>query len=88
MARRRSNMDITAEILRIAKGGAKKTRIVYGANLNFKVLHQYLNELEKTDLIKRVERGGIIQTTEKGIQYLNHYDKFKQFVYGGPLRSS
>ena len=78
--RRRNNMEIAADILRIAKRGAKKTHIVYGANLNFKILHQYLDELEKRGLIINcVERGGVIQTTEKRIQYLNYCDGFKRF---------
>mgnify|MGYP001144110336 CR=1 FL=1 len=57
MVRRRNNLEITADILRIAKDGAKKTQIVYGANLNFKLLHQYLDDLEKSGLItNHVER--------------------------------
>ena len=49
--RRRSRVEIIAEILRIAKRGAKKTRIVYGANLNFKMLDNYLQRLEKAGLL-------------------------------------
>lgn len=80
MTRRRNNLEITADILRIAKDGAKKTHIVYGANLNFKLLHQYLEDLERSGLIKNhVQRGGLIETTDKGIQFLNHYIEFQRF---------
>jgi len=51
--RRRSNLEIVAEILRIAKKGVKKTRIVYGANLNFRMLGEYLEKLEKAGLVAR-----------------------------------
>jgi len=80
MGRRRNRMDITADILRIAMRGAKKTHIVYGANLNFKILQEYLEELEGAGLIRnRVDREGSIEVTEKGVQYLQYYDGFKQF---------
>lgn len=76
--RRRSRTEITAEILRIAKGGARKTRIVYGANINFKLLEEYLRRLEKAGLITR-ENGkiNIIRTTEKGIEYLHRYENLE-----------
>ena len=66
-----------AEILRIARKGAKKTHLVYGANINFKLLHEYLDELEKAGLIAK--NNGAIRTTEKGTQFLNYTNGFKQF---------
>jgi predicted transcriptional regulator len=77
---RRTRIDITAEILRIANDGAKKTQIVYGANLNFKLLRKYLDELEKAGFIMRdLEKQGIIKTTEKGENYLKYYEGFRDF---------
>lgn len=79
-AQRRSHIDIVAEILHIARKGARKTRIVYGANLNFKLLDQYLKRLEKAGLVTRdIAETGIIKTTEKGKKYLQHYEGFKEF---------
>ena len=45
--KRRNNMDIEADILRLLldHGGALKTQIVYGANLNFKIVKGYLESL-------------------------------------------
>ncbi len=80
MAQRRSYVDIVAEILRIARKGTKKTRIVYGANLNFKLLNEYLDRLEKAGLIaKDFDEDGLIKTTEKGKKYLQYYEGFKDF---------
>jgi len=77
---RRSHVDIVAEILYIAKKGARKTRIVYGANLNFKLLNEYLSRLEKAGLIsKGLDENGTIKTTEKGRKYLEYYEGFKDF---------
>jgi predicted transcriptional regulator len=36
--KRRSNIEISADILKVALHGAKKSHIVYRANLNFEVV--------------------------------------------------
>jgi len=80
MTRRRSHIEISADILRIAKAGARKTRIVYGANLNFKLLNEYLEKLERAGLIAReMGKTEIIRTTEKGRKYLQQYESLKNF---------
>jgi len=80
-SQRRSNLQIVAEILRTAKKGAKKTRIVYGANLNFKMLNEYLAKLEAAGLIKHSEdNGGLIHTTEKGKEYLEWFRGLREFT--------
>ena len=73
-------MDIIADILRIARKGAKKTRIVYGANLNFKLLNEYLERLREAGLITSdPEKRGMLKTTDKGRKYLRHYEGFMEF---------
>ena len=76
---RRSNLEIIAEILKVARRGARKTRIVYGANLNFKMLGDYLKRLEKTGLITiSKDDGGIIKTTRKGYEFLRRFYGLKE----------
>lgn len=78
---RRNNLEITAEILQIAEKGAKKTHIVYGANLNHKYLEQYLDKLEEQELITRnVEPGNKIKTTKKGLLFTQQYKNLTQFI--------
>jgi len=73
-------LEIVAEILRIARKGAKKTRIVYGANMNFKMLDEYLEKLEKAGLVAGSEgNGGLIKTTEKGIEYLQRFYGLQEY---------
>ena len=79
MTHRRSNVEIVAEILRIARKGARKTRIVYGANLNFKMLREYLDKLERAGLIVTQPNEGIIKITERGREYLQYYEGLKNF---------
>ena len=82
MSQRRNNLEIVAEILKIAKKGAKKTRIVYGANMNFKMLDEYLEKLTKAGLIANSEsNGGLIKTTEKGVEYLQQFYGLQEFGF-------
>jgi len=75
--KRRHSLDIKAEILRVAVGGAKKTRIVYGTNINFTVARKYCSELIENGLLS-VHKGSIIyKTTEKGLDFLRQYDNFR-----------
>jgi len=69
---RRNDLDICAEILQIAKDGAKKTRIVYGANLNFKIVEKYLRRLIENGLLDMMDERRFI-TTRKGAQFLKQY---------------
>ncbi|MBP1909587.1 winged helix-turn-helix domain-containing protein [Methanolobus bombayensis] len=60
-------MDISIAILKIAMHGAKKTQIVYKANLNSTIANKYLSTLEEKKLIERKEN--IFTTTDKGRMY-------------------
>ena len=48
---RQNNLDIYADILKVAEDGVKKTQIVYKANLNFKILKEHINPLMKKGLL-------------------------------------
>lgn len=72
---RRNNLDICADILQLAKGGVNKTRIVYGANLNFNIVKKYLKNLLDNGLLQRTD-GRCFITTDKGIQFLEQYREF------------
>jgi len=67
----RSRVEIITEILDIGVPGAKKTHLVYKANLNFNIVKKYLSFLvdEKGYMEKR---DGKYYTTEKGQMALKH----------------
>jgi predicted transcriptional regulator len=64
---RRSRTAISVEILKAAMEGAKKTHIVYSANLNFDMVNRYLAMLEEKGLIE--QKGNIYLTTTKGKEF-------------------
>jgi len=66
----RSTFEIIAEILRAAKKGAKKTRIMYACGLSYRFVEKYLALLLETGLLRI---GNSYHTTEKGILFLQNY---------------
>ena len=70
-ANRRNDLDIQADILRVAmsRGGALKTQIVYGANLNFDIVKKYLKRLMSRGLLSL--EGTRYFPTEKARTYLD-----------------
>jgi len=81
MSRKRSNMEISADILKVAMGGARKSHLVYQANLNFSIIKDYLKELSSAGLLSSPANGSrLYTTTEKGIEFINYIEGMKQFA--------
>ena len=74
---RRNNRDIEADILKIAIKGTKKTWIVYGANLNFRIVQRYLGTLIERGLLTLENK--IYQTTRLGLEYLERINDVRCF---------
>lgn len=70
---RRNDLDICADILKIAQTGAKKTQIVYQANLNFKIVKKYLDRLIDNGLLLNQDEARFYMTTHRGTDFLEQY---------------
>ncbi|RZN39869.1 MAG: transcriptional regulator [Methanophagales archaeon ANME-1-THS] len=70
---RRSKLEIIAAILSAALKGAKKTEIVYKANINFRRFDEFINFLTEKELIERTD--GEYKTTSKGKEFLTDYQQ-------------
>jgi predicted transcriptional regulator len=68
---KRDKLEIIGRILFICKnGGAKKTKIVYDANLNFKTADVYLKLLMDQKMIIKEDMS--FKTTPKGAELLSN----------------
>jgi predicted transcriptional regulator len=74
---RRNDLDICADILVAAKNGAKKTHIVYRANLNFRIVKAYLRRLLEIGLLRFSSDNHLFTTTEEGFNFLRRYNDLK-----------
>jgi len=73
---RRNNLDIAADILKAALDGARKTRIVYQANLNFDMVRDYLKRLIRQGMLEH--KPPFFYTTEEGVNYLSRYEALQK----------
>lgn len=74
--RYRRTSEIISDILNIAKNGARKTRIMYQANLSFTQLKKYLEFLINKGLLEQKE--DIFKTTDKGKTFIEYFKKYKK----------
>ena len=80
-SKRRSEIEISADILKVALDGAKKSHIVYRANLNFEVVKKYLKLLFDSGLISlKTSDKRLFQTTPKGVDYLTQYRALTKYM--------
>ena len=75
--RRRSNIQIIRDMLKIGENGAGKTEIMYSANMSYSQIQKYLGFLISHGFIDRLEVGNPIvtyQVTEQGRRLLKSID--------------
>lgn len=75
LGRYRNRLRIIADILRIASNGAKKTRIMYQANLSYRLLCRYLEEVVNARLVT-FEKEDSYVLTSKGIEFLERFSEY------------
>jgi predicted transcriptional regulator len=81
MERRRSNIEVIADMLRLGEAG--KTEIMYSANLSYFQLQKYLNFMLKLGLINKVTVGNPMVTyrvTRKGLRLLRNIDSILEVL--------
>ena len=78
MGNYRGRLDIIADILQVASQNAKKTQIMYQANLSYKVLQKYLNDVTEASLICYEETEHCYTLTPKGREFLEAYRDYSK----------
>jgi predicted transcriptional regulator len=76
--KRRGSIAMIVDILSVAREKAKKTQIVYKANLDFRMVEEYFPHLMDKGLIENI--GGEYKTTEKGEEFLTDYQEMKEML--------
>ena len=71
--RRRSDIEIIADMLKIGENGAGKTRIMYNANMSYSQIEKYLTFLTNQGFVDKLKLGNPSVTymvTENGQKLL------------------
>ena len=83
VSRRRSNIEIIADMLRAGESGAGKTEIMYSANMSYSQIQKYLGFLVSQGFIVRVEVGSPVVTyrlTDSGLKLLKTIDNLIEMI--------
>jgi predicted transcriptional regulator len=77
VSRRRSNIQIIRDMLKVGENGAGKTEIMYSANMSYTQIQKYLSFLVNHGFIDRLEVGNPVvtyQVTDSGRRLLKSID--------------
>jgi len=77
MSKYRDRLRIIADILSVVNGRAKKTRIMYQANLSYRLLCRYLDKVMDAGLV-RFEGDDCYVLTGKGKEYLDRHEEYSK----------
>jgi predicted transcriptional regulator len=64
-----------AQILKVASSGDTKTRIMYGANLSYRQLKAYMQDLLGSNLMDHIDGERTYRTSAKGREFLESYGR-------------
>jgi predicted transcriptional regulator len=90
VGRRRSNIEIIADMLRVGENGAGKTEIMYTANLSYHQIQKYLDYLVNQGFVNRVSMDNTMfayQVTESGLKLLKTIDTLMQMLESTETRA-
>jgi predicted transcriptional regulator len=76
LGRNRDRLCIVAAILEAANSGSSKTRIMFSANLSFKLLEKYLGLVVSAGFVQ-VDNSTYL-LTESGREFLRQYNDFHE----------
>ena len=72
LGRYRSRLEIIADVLGVVSSGAKKTQIMYQANLSYRLLTRYLRDVLDMGLVRMMDET-TYELTEKGAGFLQQF---------------
>ena len=77
MAKYRDRLQIIADMLSVIRGGAKKTHVMYQANLSYTLLSRYLTEVLDAGLVS-VDNEDRYRLTMRGQNFLDRFNEYSK----------
>ena len=81
--RRRSDIEIIADMLEVGENGAGKTQIMYGANMSYSQIQKYLGYLMAQGFIDKMKMGNpsvTYKVTDNGLKLLELIGSIKEML--------
>ena len=83
VGKRRSSIEIIAEMLKVGESGAGKTEIMYSANMSYSQIQKYLGFLVSRGFIGKVKVGNpnvTYQLTDSGLELLSNINSVTEML--------
>ncbi len=80
MGGKRDSLEIMADILGLCSTPKTKTHVMYGTNLSWKMLQNYLSELQSRKLLENQRKSKTYVTTEKGKEFMEKWRELKELL--------
>ena len=83
VGRRRSNIEIIADMLRVGENGAGKTEIMYSANMSYSQIQKYLEYLVNQGFVNKINLDNTMvayQVTGNGLKLLKAIDTLLEML--------
>jgi predicted transcriptional regulator len=74
--RKRTSYELLADLLQSSKGGARKTALMFRANLSFLLLNKYLSVLLDNGFVEK--RGSYYYPSHRGMIYLQKFSRYQR----------
>ena len=74
---KRTNLEITAEILSFCKQPRAKTHVMYNTNLSWQITQKYLSQLQSLGLLEAHHSKTKYTTTRKGLKFV---EKWRELI--------
>jgi predicted transcriptional regulator len=81
--RRRSDIEIMADMLKVGENGAGKTEIMYSANMSYSQIQKYLGYLVANGYIDKMKMGNpsvTYQVSDSGLKLLQLINNLKEML--------
>ncbi|HUU08397.1 MAG TPA: winged helix-turn-helix domain-containing protein [Dehalococcoidales bacterium] len=81
--RRRSDIEIIAEMLKVGENGAGKTKIMYSVNMSYRQIQKYLGYLMAQGFIDQMKMGNpavTYQVTDNGLKLLELLNRIEEML--------
>jgi len=77
---KRTNLEITAEILSFCKQPQTKTHVMYNTNLSWQMLQKYLSQLQSLGLLEVHHSVTKYETTEKVLKFVEKWGELLELL--------
>ncbi len=77
---KRDRLEIIAAILDLCLKSRSKTRVMYGTNLSWKMLQQYLSHMESQGLLEFNNDSNKYVTTSRGHSFLEKWKELQELL--------